>query len=368
MRVSKALLLSLLAGPLSLVAVQAQAGFSTTSAAGLLVFPKLVVDSSNGIDTLLQISNVSGAPVSARCFYVNANGYCSNSGEVCNPNGVSSCGDGICVPGWQETDFSIRLTSKQPIAWLLGEGLAELPLANQPGPRGEFNDGSIPPAPDDPMIGELKCVQVGDDELPVDENSLIGVATIQGLGGPGNVDLASYNATGFRAREGANNRDNTLVLGEEYDACPNLLLIDQLFDGGWVDTNHLTLVPCSQDYNLQAPASVTAQYLVFNEFEQRFSTSKRVTCLTDLPMSDIDTRPGTADDNFSIFNFNVQGTLAGQTVIRGVVPGSPGNGGGLMAVVQEVMGGSSAAVEPRYRGIRAANDVITLPAVQPSGL
>ena len=55
---------------------------------------------------------------------------------------------------------------------------------------------------------------------------------------------------------------------------------------------HLTLVPCSEDFNLQAPITTAVQYLVFNEFEQRFSTSRSVRCFSEIVLSDIDTRPG----------------------------------------------------------------------------
>jgi hypothetical protein len=281
------------------------------------------------------------------------------------------------VPGWQETDFAFRLTSKQPIVFSVRDGLPNLPLADQPGPKGEFNSGSIPPSPDDPMVGELKCVQVGDDELPVDLNWLKGEATIQTINGSA-VDARGYNAIGIQAIEGANNRDNTLVLGAEYNGCPNLLLLNHFFDGASPAVvgsptirSDLTLVPCSQDFNFQAPRSVVAQYLVFNEFEQRFSTSRSVTCFQEIALSDIDTRPGTADDAFSIFNVNVQGTFTGQTIVRGVQTNDPLRGTGLLAILEEfhtTTAQFSNAGNVHQRGIRRQQDVILLPAAQPSGL
>jgi len=358
----------------------AKADVSSTNPAAILVFPKVVVDSSAGIDTWVQISNVENQPVNVRCFYVNANGRCSSAPfQVCNPNGVNTCNSpGFCVPGWQETDFAFRLTSKQPIVFSVRDGLPNLPLADQPGPKGEFNSGSIPPSPDDPMVGELKCVQVGDDELPVDLNWLKGEATIQTINGSA-VDARGYNAIGIQAIEGANNRDNTLVLGVEYNGCPNLLLLNHFFDdarpavvGSPTIRSDLTLVPCSQDFNFQAPRSVVAQYLVFNEFEQRFSTSRSVTCFQEIALSDIDTRPGTADDSFSIFNVNVQGTLTGQTIVRGVQTNDPLRGTGLLAILEEFHTVGSArfsnAGNVHQRGIRRQQDVILLPAAQPSGL
>ncbi len=48
------------------------------------------------------------------------------------------------MPGWQETDFRLRLTPKQPIMWTVSRGLEKLPLADVP-TNGFFNDGNIVP-------------------------------------------------------------------------------------------------------------------------------------------------------------------------------------------------------------------------------
>jgi hypothetical protein len=373
---------SALLGGVMILAGVAKADVSSTNPAAIVVFPKLLIDttgSTDRTDTMIQLSNTADNPVNVRCFYVNANGHCSNSPfGICDPySQVVQCGStGFCVPGWQETDFAFRLTSKQPISWRASEGRPDLPLADSPGPKGEFNSGSIPPSPEDPMQGELKCIQVGDDELPVDANSLKGEATIETVTSGGLVDARGYNAIGIQAIEGANNRDNTLVLGTEYNGCPNLLVIDHFFDdamepafGNDTVRSNLTLVPCSQDYNFQAPRQVTVQYLVFNEFEQRFSTSRSVTCFQEIALSDIDTRLGLSDDGFSIFNVNVQGTLTGQTTARGVQNSDPTSGTGLLAVLEEFHSAVySNAVVAHQRGIRTQADIILLPAAQPSGL
>lgn len=362
-----------LAGGAMMMAGSAVADVSSTNPAAILVFPKLVVDSANNTDTLIQVSNTANRPVNVRCFYVNANGRCSAPPfDICNPYAPNDCGSlSFCVPGWQETDFAFRLTSKQPIAWTLGVGRPDLPLANSPGPRGEFNSGSIPPSPDDPMIGELKCVEVDDDERPTDTNSLKGEATVMSY--DGGIDARGYNAIGIQAIENANNRDNNLILGVEYNGCPNILILDHFFDDAVVPTagnetvrTEVTLVPCSQDFNFQAPQPVVAQYLVFNEFEQRFSTSRSVTCFQEIALSDIDTRIGPSDDRFSIFNVAVQGTLTGQTTVRGVQTADTTRGTGLLAVTEEFHSrGYSSMAEAHQRGDRVQPDVILLPAAQP---
>ena len=107
-------------------------------AAGILVFPKLIFDSTGRFvpalgqddpaptDTEIQLTNVSNQSVNVRCFYVNANSHCSNSPEnVCFTN--ADCQQfgrgGLCFDGWIETDFEFRLTPRQPIVWRISEGL-----------------------------------------------------------------------------------------------------------------------------------------------------------------------------------------------------------------------------------------------------
>src|SRR4029077_14705668 len=108
--------------------------------------------------------------------------------------------------------------------------------------------------------------------------------------------------------------------GAEYNSCPNILILDHFFDGG-IDpisakpgTTDLTLVPCSENFSTQDLTTTTVQFLVFNEFEQRLSTSRAVTCFQEFKISDIDK----ASTDRSIFSAAVQGTLTGQTRIRGV--------------------------------------------------
>ena len=120
------------------------------------------------------------------------------------------------------------------------------------------------------LKGEATIVLFGDDEGP-DEQDVITVA--------------KHNAIGMQAIEGAVNDDNVLVLGgpePEYNGCPNFLILNHFFDGaenpvtddGSRIITLLTLVPCTQDFLRQIPGATVVQYLVYNEFEQRFSTSR----------------------------------------------------------------------------------------------
>jgi len=374
-----------LLGSALLATGSAQADVSSTNPAAILIFPKLEVDPSAGTNTVIQITNASPNPASVRCFYVNANGHCSaNPEEVCNtefPFDDSESGlranncegeDGVCIPGWIETDFAFHLTPWQPIGWDVRRGLLEFPLANATGPTGDSNFlSSIPPVSELPFRGELKCVLVGDDEQPIDKNWLKGEAHL--VRNEEVFDLASYNAFGIQAIEGANNMDDTLVLGEEYNSCPNIVEIIHYFDGAIEPANgddvetELTFVPCSQDFNLQIPKRITVQFLVFNEFEQRFSTSRPIECATTVRLADIVPRPGEDDDEQSIFHVAVQGTLTGKTLARGVNDEDDDAQGGetFLVLVDMEQGDYTGAYVAHQRGFRTQTDIIQLPPAGP---
>jgi hypothetical protein len=311
-------------------------------------------------------------------------------------------------------DFTLTLTPGQPVAWRASAGTSFLPCdENNPAsttPCPVIVTGSVPFVTEDPFEGELKCVQTGVDvigaypipcggqnqqecidvyggnDLPVLSNDLKGEATIYAVADgplitgdpPAQADAALYNAIGIQAVPPLvtpDPGDATLTLGEEYAGCPAVLILGHLFDGAVsplnsanVVTTELTLVPCSEDLR-GGPAAqtlTTAQMLIYNEFEQRFSTSRRVECYENQILSDIDTRPGPSDDQYSVFNVGTQGTLAGQTRIRGVEGQEEDTGHGLLAVAQEIHSDQStgqtgsAAINVNYFGSRSQNDVVQL--------
>lgn len=365
-----------------LLSSTAQAAPAIDRAAALLIYPKIRVVTGQ-IETRLQISNESSTPTTAHCFYVNANSHCTNTGLVCTAPSdcVSSAGSGVCRPGWIETNFDIALTSQQPLGWLASDGLAGNDLPCVPtffnptpcAPGVGSNAGTrVPPVSESPFIGELKCIQSDSATrlpAPCDQglcrNDLSGTAAIFKAGAI--VDAASYNANGLRATR--NNGDEDLIIGAadpvdaEYEPCPSVLVLDFFFDGasdpisGSPTSSELTLVPCTQDFRAQTIPPVTAQFLVYNEFEQRFSTSRQVSCLLDSELSRLDT----TQPERSIFNANVSGTIAGQARIRGV------NGGLVGAAVLSLNGpfGDPASTVASYsldQAVeRSASDVISLP-------
>lgn len=282
-----------LAASVLLAAGSALAEITSDHPAAILLFPKVVVHTGGEggrLDTFITISNTSTRPINVLCYYVNATPLCDNNDGVCFPERTCT---GNCEPRWQQTDFRFRLTREQPTGWLASVGAGVgcnrlgrcsddgvttcvdrqdcnagarcvvppcLPLDGDPGGRGfngETNGNSlIPPTAEDPFIGELKCIAVDATGAPTDRNDLIGHALIGQVDRDGNfVDVAGYNPLGFPAIEGANNRNQVLVLGgptgenpdqnpddaecsanspstcAEYSGCPNILTLNHYLDG-----------------------------------------------------------------------------------------------------------------------------------------
>ena len=318
----------------------------------------------------MQLTNTSEFQTSVLCFYTNTNSHCSNSpSTICtDANFRTQCPPGgLCVPGWVETDFHLTLTKRQPISWSVNEGLSNLPLANMAGQGNppQFNSGSIPPAPEVPFTGELVCIEtdLGTGQ-PSDRNDYKGEATqIKTI--RSNIDANKYNAIGIKAIEGRQiEPNNVLNIGgpdaeygvfnqtvdpPRFGGCPNVLTLNHFFDGANVVTHDegvqgpvrsdLTIVPCERDYLNQTANGLftTIQFLIFNEFEQRFSTSTKVNCYKETPLSDIDTVPGPSGNTTSIFSAGVQGTLTGMSRLRSVAgPNLDGyDGRTILAVLSE---------------------------------
>jgi hypothetical protein len=164
---------------------------------------------------------------------------------------------------------------------------------------------------------------------------------------------------GLQAFEADVDENRVLVLGggtNEYAGCPQTLIVDHFFDFARNPSSLeevesiLTLVPCTQDLLNQIPGATTVQYLVLNEFEQRFSTSRPIDCYFERPLSLIDT----SDRERSIFSVFVGGTVTGQTRLRGVHQG-------IVGVLVTRSGADSAAVNIHTQGDREQSDFITLP-------
>ncbi len=369
------------AGLASLVlTVPARAATFSDTGAAVLIWPTIIVDED--YDTVVTLTNQADVPTAAHCFYVNANSRCSNTGQVCEDS--NDCGDGLvtgaCLPGWIEINFDVLLTRDQPLAWSAASGLSgsNLPCPGGFGSKCSGNGGTrVPPVGEIPFVGELKCIQSDPiTRLPFSCNSvggppcrndLEGGATITGFFDDGSIDPERYNAVGLRTA-GQNNGDSTLIIGgppaqAEYQPCPEVLVFNHMFDGAVDPINAdntfastLSLVPCTENFLTQSVPRVTAQFLVYNEFEQRFSTSRLVECLLTSDISNIDT----TQSNRSIFSAAVSGTVAGQTRITGVGGGLVGSAF-LFSVNDELESVSGAGYNLNQFADRVDPDIITIP-------
>ncbi len=386
----------LLAGPLAAQTV------TTDRPAGYIVFPKIVSDPSgafsNGVasDTVVQITNTSENRVLAHCFYVDGTTRCNNGASVIDPDGAcrtsADCTNGgLCtLSSCAGIDFDVPLTPNQPVGWTVSAGVqlggvcVGGPLSGQPcDPSASNNcncqalDLRVPPLAPGIFFGELKCVEIDPDATgsdignPINANDLIGTASIYNVSAaPAAVDVRSYNAIGIQAvsSDRTVQTDSTMQLGgagAEYAGCPAQLILNHFFDGAVVDGatvgTDVTFVPCSETPDGDTVAAPTQlQFLVYNEFEQRFSAGSSVSCFREVRLSNIDRRLG--QELTSVFNVAVQGTLAGQTVVRPVLtPGSPTQGNGVLAILEEFHTSDtqkSAAYNVNVRGSKSQPDYV----------
>jgi hypothetical protein len=321
------LLVVLLTTPLA-HARPAVASASPSRPAAIEVFPYVVVDTANGIDTLVQLTNVSGAPVTVHCFYTAVDPSCVDGqpGENCTPDGPACSGDCELFTG--AVDFRVIMTTRQPIAWWASTGQTEFALDghSRVGPDGSSNAGSrVPPTLLDGGVSRLRCVATDSNDFPVASNALIGSATVERVA-PQTLDIAAYPAIGFPSLDGTGNGDPLLVLGgpdAEYEGCPNFLILNHFFEGatlrltpsaGGEQTREvatsLVLAPCGEDYgNTTPPPRTTTQLTVFDEFGMRMSAKLILTNEAVLPLASLGAN--------GIFSMAMRGTLTGQTRILG---------------------------------------------------
>lgn len=285
----------------------ARAASTTELTSSILFFPKIVYNGSR--DTVIQISNTSNSMAHAHCFYVDATPLCLGTGDCL----AGTC-SAACVPQWQEVDFSIMLTKQQPTHWTVGVGRLSDPtdpsclLGDMDRPdRYDCNyagidPGRVPPVSSFPFQGELRCIEVDQSGAPISGNHLKGEATILD---PFSGEASKYNAIGLLGEPFSNNGDNVLCLGggvsdecpsgAEYQGCGQRALLDHFAEDAdsllfgptsSVDTE-VTLVFCRADYERQVPTRITVQFLAFNEFENRFSTSTPIDCWRTFLLSEV---------------------------------------------------------------------------------
>jgi hypothetical protein len=367
----------------------AAARITTEESASILVFPKVIADGTR--DTIIQITNTSNNMRHAHCFYVNAAPSIPGL-PISDEN----------PPLWTEIDFDITLTKQQPTKWVVSTGRRfpafEDTCAGQATDSGRqcdpsttgggdadccdagFDPGRIPPSAPD-FTGELKCVEVDASGFPVGGNALKGEATLVDTA---DNDVSKYNAIGLKGFD-TNNMDGTLCLGggvtagcptgAEYEACPRLWVIDHPSDGAInpVADNFgfpseasatLTVVPCTQNFETQAPEDVTVQFLIMNEFEQVLSASTSFQCWASWSLNGDEADSANPYGGISTaFEKATIGTDLVKTTARAV-----GNTG-VMMVVEETnssTGGTARSAQNVHTSFQdvTGQDIITIPGEQ----
>jgi len=376
------------------------AAVTTEQSASILVFPKVVSDGNR--DTIIQITNTSNSMRHAHCFYVN--------GALANPNSPPGPKN---PPLWTEVDFDIWLTKQQPTHWVVSTGRLDNPLddscrasANSPrtcetdpshkdhlsgGPEADCCDAGFDPGRVPPVVpgftGELKCIEVDAGGRPLPGNALKGEATLVTLS---DGDVSKYNAIGLKGFD-TNDGNGVLCLGgdvspdcpegSEYEACPATWIVDHAAVGApdrvveqqsfctsppcsSVTTN-LTVVPCTQNFELQTAPPVTLQFRIYNEFEQVFSASTTVNCWGSYDLASDDPLANPINPIFKTANL-------GGELVQSFVRSASGTPGGVMMVVEETHADTthpglfarSAQNVHTSPQDQAHQDIITIPADQ----
>ena len=321
----------LVAAAVMLIGVAARADVTTEQGGSILIFPKVL--NLNGRDTVIQISNTGNTLVHAHCFYTDA--------QPVNPLLPASQTN---PPVWQETDFWIWLTKQQPTHWLVSAGRGINPFDSFGSDGNGIDPGLVPPVVSG-FEGDLACVEVGADGLPVSGNKLKGEATLISTGTPAG-DVSKYSALAIEGGAEAGATGRTLRLdNNQYNSCPNVLLLDHFTYGvedpvvgspnnlgtcepgtggvtGCPINTELTLVPCARDYENQIPASATIHFDIYNEFEQHFSTDTAFTCWFNQPLNRI--------GSGTVFTPNTLGTLTAYTRVE-----PTGSSGGVLGIAEE---------------------------------
>jgi hypothetical protein len=398
----------------------AQAQVTTEKSASILVFPKVIANGTS--DTVIQITNTSNSMVHAHCFYVNgALTFPDLPPGAINPPLWTEVDFDIWLTKQQPTHWVVsqgRLVnaadepcSNQPVETWMMPSVGTVSSIFDTGYYG-CNNAGIDPGRVPPVVeyftGELKCIEVDPSGAPLSGNHLKGEATtttfnICDTGDPlilddghcvltpdqrceSNIDcdveitdVAKYNALGVIGNEN-NDGDSVLCLGgepneqcpngAEYDACPQFWIANHfaedapnpLVSEGLVKTAW-TIVPCTQNFETQAPETLTIFIETWNEFEQAFSSFATVTCWDQLSLSEI---------NPVTFSYDALGTSFAQTRLR---PSAQTTSGFMM--VQSTAFGSEedddGAEGPVYattdlnlhvEGERPGPDLITIPPEQ----
>ena len=319
---------------------------SAPTQAAMVVYPYVHVDSSNGIDTVIQMTAMSSAPVFVHCFYEDTTAHCSNQPAQACKTSADCTGAGSCTPGWSIQDFMMEFgnSPNRPMGWRASVGSAAVGFP------------MVPPVAEDPFTGLLRCFVADATGVAVGNNALIGEASIE-RSVPGTPpDIARYNALGIPALN-TGNGDTTLVLGEEYAACPATVVLNYFSDGatdpvtnGGSLATTLAVVPCSVNYAAHQPATAAVRYVLFNELEQQFTEASSSPAQQVASLAEIG----------PFFTVGTAGTLTGHARLSGST-------GGILAIALEAHQQGSAVqstgLNMHLQGTSASPDAVVVSPV-----
>lgn len=232
-------------------------------ASALLVFPYVVTSATQ--DTRIELMNMSDRDIELQCFYVRQSD---------------------CV----EIGFFVRLTARQPLSWLANDG-ASNPLT--------FT--AVPPFDG---VGELKCAVAAERPELSAHNAIQGRAlAFDRFSG----ETVGYDAVGFQRLTPGFYSGVIDLDGFTYEQCPDRLHFVALTRQVGGPSSELITVPCAEDLLFQTPTETTVQLAIINEFEQVFSSSYRLKCISSQSFS-----------RFGTLGKSTLGTDTAHLVVRGV--------------------------------------------------
>ncbi|MGD9762970.1 MAG: hypothetical protein AB7V27_04565 [Candidatus Binatia bacterium] len=309
---------------------QPAAYVSSDKPGSVAIWPKVIADGTR--DTLITLTNVRNEMAHAHCEYVQALAFCATTGEFCTPGAQpftpGACDEvpgNVCVPQWQSADFDITLTRQQPTMWRVSTGRRFDPTLFGNAcvgiigtPPSQACPGlfpiSVPPAPDQPFRGELKCIQVGEDGSPVAANALKGEAMIEYVD-PSTNQISKYNSINVEGISPSPIDGLIRLNGIEYAACPEAIDLSHYATGredlvaadlgaACAGSNcavhtEITLVPCRQDFFIfdnpdpgaNSGTRVSTTIVYHDEFESPTSASAPFQCWANFDLRDLNINP-----------------------------------------------------------------------------
>jgi hypothetical protein len=276
----------------------AQNRVSSTQKGSVLIFSKVEIKwSADGQtllqDTFLDVSNDYPADVSVQAYFINGD---EELEEVMSQGMLIQAYE----PGWNTADCRFTLTANQPHFWSAANGSSKCQAFPVLDP-----DGPGRPDPETGMTSRILRGYVvmwavyfdGSSWVNIRWNHLKGDAVIVNYE---NGSAWEYNAWAFQARTGSHGAaigdgENIYLNGGTYDAPFANLLLDfyasgsQALSGGgqtvMVDTD-VTLHAVSVDLRQDGcgPVLTKVEAEIWNEFETKFSGTRRCICCWDQTM------------------------------------------------------------------------------------